>query len=437
MSATPAAPAAPAATPPAPAAPAVPGKLVTPPLPKGQAESAPKPTGPAPLATVTPRGTPTPPESLSQSLSKLSKEVFEPKATPPAGDPPAPAAGTPAAPAAPAGDPPTPEPPAGTDHFAHIKEPTGIGEIQAQGWKALKREASEKITAAEKKLTDAMAELTTLKNATPADTADLARLRGELQAAHDRLAVLDVQSHPDFVRQYAGPKKKALEDAQSLLTDNAVEGAHDVAGLLAKPRNEFSKVISELAGKMPVYDQAAFTTAMREAYRLHTEEKGALSKSGELAQQLQAKSAQQQRQAFEATWKEFDGKVKPRPMPENATAEERAEVQAFNDGLAALKATAEKNVFGKLDDKGVASMGAKAAALDFMAQQVLPHMDREFAKAAALIKELTSELAAIKGRKAPGSFTAPAGEPAAVDTSKMTISQLSKHVFGGGSPPQA
>lgn len=426
MATTPA-PVAPAAPAPVPAAPA---KPVTPPIPKAQAASAPKPAAPAPLATVTPRGTPTPPESLAQSLSKVSKEVFEGKKE-------AQVEPAPAAPAAPAAAEPAKVEPAAApapDLFAHIKQPDGMSETSVTGWKALKTEAANKISAAEKKYNDAVAELDTLKKATPADVADITRLKADLQAAHDRLAVLDVTSHPDFQRQYSAPKKRALEDAQSLLTDNTVEGAPDVVGLLTKPRNEFSKVISELAAKMPVYDQAAFTTSMREAYRLHSEEKGALSKSGELAQQLQAKTAQQQRQAFEATWKEFDGKVKPLPMPDNATNEQRAEVQAYNEALAGIKATAEKNAFGRLDEKGVADLAAKAAALDFVATRAMPRLEREFNNARNLIKELTDELAAIKGQKHPGTFAGPAGEPAAVDTSKMTIPELSKHMFGRGTP---
>lgn len=423
---------APTPAPPAAAPAPAPAKQTTPPIPAAQAASAPKPAAPKPLATTTPAGTPKPPESLAQSLSKVSREVFEgKKEAPAAGDPPAPPVGDPPAPPKPA-EPKAGDPPAAPDPFAHIKQPDGMSETSVTGWKALKTEAANKISAAEKKYNDALAELDTLKKATPADVADITRLKADLQAAHDRLAVLDVTSHPDFQKQFSVPKKRALEDAQSLLTDNTVEGAPDVVGLLAKPRAEFSKVISELAAKMPVYDQAAFTTSMREAYRLHSEEKGALSRSGELAQQLQAKTAQQQRQAFEATWKEFDGKVKPLPMPENATNEQRAEVQAYNEALAGIKATAEKNAFGRLDERGVADLAAKAAALDFVATRAMPRLEREFNNARTLIKELTDELAAIKGKKNPGTFAGPAGEPAAVDTSKMTIPELSKHMFGRG-----
>lgn len=427
MATTPApvAPAAPAAPAPAPVAPT---KPVTPAIPKAQAASAPKPATPALLATVTPRGTPTPPESLSQALSKVSREVFEPKPAAPA----EPAAAVPAAPAAAAAvEAPPPSPPA--DLFADIKQPDGMSEKSLEGWKALKAQASNKIAIAEKRYTDAISELDVLKKATPAEAADAARLKADLQAAHDRLAVLDVQSHPEHQRKFAVPQKRALDDAQSLLADNMVEGAPDVASLLTKSRNDFSKTISELAAKMPVYDQSSFTSSMREAYRLHIEEKAVLATARELLPQLQAKSAQQQRKAFEATWAEFDGKVKPLPMPDNATNEQRAEVQAYNEALAGIKTTAEKNAFGRLDEKGVADLAAKAAALDFMATRAMPRMEREFASARNLIAELTAELAAIKGKKNPGTFTGPTGEPAAVDTSKMSIPELSKHMFGRGS----
>lgn len=432
----------PLAAPPA-AAPAAP-KPVTPAIPKAQAASAPPAAAKPPVtavppsrapaaATTTPPGTPRPPETIEQGIRKVSAEIFE-KKTPEA------PVGTETKPAATEGTPPVTEtkPAAAAteaDPFAHIAPPEGMTEKSLVGWKALKTEAATKLAAAQKAHSEAVAQLEVMKKATPADVADVAKLKADLQTAHDRLAILDIKSTPDFQNQFVAPREKALAEAQTVLTDNAIEGAPKMGDLLDKPRAEFAKTVSELAKQLPAYDQAAFAASMREAYRLHGEEKGVLDKAGEFQRNLQAKMAQTQRNAFDTTWKEFGDKVKPLPMPDNATAEVRADVDAYNTEMASIRTRAEQFAFGKLDEKGVSDMAAKAATLDFMAGKVIPRMQREFDQAAALIQDLTTELTAIKGKKNPGTFDA-GDAPGAVDTSKMSIHELSLHMFGKGKPGQ-
>ncbi len=390
----------------------------------------PKAPPPKPLAAPTPsptKETLKPVPGFSEAMSAISKEVFAPKDEAPAApaapkETPAPAAEAPKTPAA------AEAPADATDHFATIKNPERAAE-----WTTFKKAANEKVIAVDKQYKAALAELETIKKATPADQADAVRLKAELKEAHDRLAVLDLQSHPDFTKQYVAPQKKALAEAQSLIADYGIEGAPELSSLLGKPRVEFSKTVSELAAKMPLADQAAFMANMRDAYRLDGEAKTALKNSGELASQLQAKSAQAQRKAFDAAMSDFEGKVKPRTVPENASAEERAEVEDFNQALSALRTTAEKNAFGKLGDREVAEVSAKAAALDLVALKVIPTMDRHIAKQNKMISDLVAELAAIKGSKSTPSASAPAGEPQGRDMSKMSpqeaLRELSRQTF--------
>jgi hypothetical protein len=306
------------------------------------------------------------------------------------------------------------------DRFSDVQEPDGATETTKKGWKALKEKANAEIAAAEKRIADATAQLDTYRKASPAEQADYAKLKSDLQAAHDRLAVLDLSAHPDFRTQFVEPKNNALAKAHSLLTDNAVEGAPDIGALLDKPRADFSKALTEAAGKLPLFDQADFMASAREAYRLHGEEKSALSNANSMREQLVAKTAQQEKQSFEEVWRPFDQLVKPREVPDGADDEVKSEVQQYNDARAALRAEAERNIFGKQTPKDIATIGAKAATTDFLVRQVIPSMQREYKKLFEHDQQVTQELAAIQKAKNPGTFSGDAGK-APVDPSKMTF----------------
>lgn len=408
------------ATPPAApaAAPAKPAGPVTPAIPAAQKAS--QPQVPAPAKTL-PKTV-----SVEEGLRKVREEVFkgegegtvtpetaalltetplvEPKKVDAATKPvatTAPAAEAKPAPVAPEKDP-----------FDHITAPEGMTEKSLTGWKALKKEASEKVSAAEKKYNDAIAQLETYKKATPADVAESERLKTELKQARDALAIYDLRRDPDFQRQYVEPKNKALTEAKQLLADNAVEDAPEVSDLLGKTRIEFAKTVSELASKMPAFDQGSFVASMREAYRLHGEENGALAKSNEVKQNFEAKRAQVARQAFEETRGDVSAKVPEMAIPEGASDELVSEITSFNKMRTEAMAEAEQYSFSKIDEKQVAKIAHQAAMLKPVATVLIPSLQRSLKKSNDLVAELTAELAAIKKGKQAPQFTESGGSQA-------------------------
>jgi len=410
--AQPSAPSAPAAAPAAPAA-AASDKSVVPNL-KSFTEKHFSPAPETPAKPATPPSASTPPAATqTPAAAKETVSAAKPEATP---------AATPAAEA---------------DIFAHVAEPEMKTEASKAGWKALKTEATAKVKEAEKKYSEAMAQLETYKKATPADSAEAARLKAELQAAEDRLAILDVQSTQQFTKQYVEPKKKALAEASTLLSDNAIEGAPNLADLMSKPRAEFSKIVSELAAKMPAFDQGSFVASMREAYRLTGEQQGALSKAGELKQQMAQKAAAEARNAFEEGKTEFNTRIPALPIPEGADEERVTQITEFNKAREAALAEAERYAFGKMTEREVAGIATRAASLNLIAHHVLPAVQKENAELRSLNKQMADELSAIKAAKNPGKFTqqqeaAKTGPVAGTSTDPLGLRALSAKTFGGG-----
>lgn len=358
-------------------------------------------TAQKPAAPEAPAATPEPKEKKTVSIH--DKITSKKEATPPAAD---------------------------ADPFGHIAPEKDMSEKSLTGWKALKTEATTKLRAAQQEAADAKAQLETFRKASPADTAEIERLKQEHKMLLDKVAVLDVQNHPDFTRQYVEPKKKALADAAEVLGYNGKDGV-DVAVLLAKNPKEFAAAVSEITKDMNQMDATTVQTSLRSAYKLNGEEKSALTNSSALKQEIAQREAQRAKQAFEETFQSLelkDGFFQPIEIPEDADDNERQEIQRVNEGFASVKQKAEAYAFGKLDERGVAKIAQKAALLDVHMQTVIPRMNTEYQKVRAERDALAKELKAIRANKNPGSFTGDGGAKAAPN-GKVSLDALATQYF--------
>lgn len=255
----------------------------------------------------------------------------------------------------------------------------------------------------EKQVAKLQADFEAYKKTVPQDDGEKVKMREELKSLSERLMVLDLKNHPDFHKQYEEPRKAAIAESQSLLADNNIKEPVDFDALLAKPRAEFSKTVSELASKMNSFDAQTFTDNMRKSRMLAENSEKALANASQMREQLSSKSAQVQRQAFEEvtgvfTKQEF---LKPRPIEEGMSPEDRASVEGYNSQLQGLRSNAEKYAFGKLDERGVAELAHKAAALDLMVSHTIPTLQKIFIQKNQDFATLAKEYEAIKGSRSP------------------------------------
>lgn len=313
--------------------------------------------------------------------------------------------------------------------FPEDKLPEPATEAAKAGWKELKaitKAERNRATVAEARLKELEAKSTS----TPANVEETERLKAELKTYSDRLLVLDLQNHPDFHRQYREPVKKAFAESAQLLTDNGVDGNVDFDALLAKPRVEFAKTVSELASKMNAFDGQTFTANMREAFRLRGEEKMALDKAGDVQKQFENKAAAEQKKAFEAVAADVVPNFEKREVTPEMSAEEKSSVEAYNQSVDSIRATAERLSFGKVGPKDVAMMSFKAAAMDHLTQHAVPFLESHIKGQNQVIADLTAQLKALQGGKAP----APSGgAPAQNQTpANESIEASARRVWRGG-----
>ncbi len=312
--------------------------------------------------------------------------------------------------------------------------PKNASEESVKNFKEIRAEAKARKVREEAALAEVATlktQLETYRNASPADSAATDQLKVQLKEAHDRLAVLDLKSHPDFQNQYVRPVNEALMEAAEVLKWNTKEGdaLPDLAALLTKPAKEFNAEVSKLTKDMNTSDAAVVLNSLRTAHKLTAKQGEVLAKSGELATQLQQKSAQVAKAAFEEVSKNLGPSadfLQPLEIVEGLTAEDKAAAEGYNASLGSVRTNAEKLAFGRVDEKAVATMAYKAATLDHMIQHTIPRVQAEFAKVARICQEQAEVIKQLRGGKGPDVASSGGGE-GTVDVSKMSIEQRVKY----------
>jgi hypothetical protein len=270
--------------------------------------------------------------------------------------------------------------------------------------KSLRAEAAAKA----KEVEDVRKQLDTFKTASPADVAELNRLKEEHRVMSDKLAVLDIQNHPDFARQYTLPKAQALKEAGEVLSYNGRSDA-GFESLLGKPLKDFNAGVAELTHDLNSMDAATVQQSMRTAYKLAQGEREALAQSKDLSNGLAAKAAAKAKQAFTETWENLgDARtfLQPLGLEPGASPLLIEATTKYNQALADVRINAERNTFGRMDERGVAQVASKAAVLDFVMQHGVPRMEAEYRGLVAQNRAMAEEIRALKGAKAPSGSSA-------------------------------
>lgn len=259
--------------------------------------------------------------------------------------------------------------------------------------------------ALERQLADLKTQQETLAKAAPQDAVEQERLRAEHKAMADRLALVDLKNHPDYVRQFEVPKTAALAEAKEVLDYNEIPA--NLESLMGKSMKDFSAEVSKLTKNLNSMDATAVQTSLRNAWKINNDATSALSKSQELAKALSEKSAHAQKQAVEKVWgtfKEAESILAKRPVPEGVTPEELAEITSYNEAVQNLRPNYERNAFGRMTEEETARMALKATTFDFIQTHGVKMMDRAYKGMEARALAAEKQLNELKAARSPGNM---------------------------------
>jgi hypothetical protein len=257
----------------------------------------------------------------------------------------------------------------------------------------------------ERQLADLKTQQETLAKAAPQDAAEQERIRTEHKSMADRLALVDLKNHPDYVRQFEVPKTAALAEAKEVLDYNEIPANLD--SLMGKSMKEFSAEVSKLTKNLNSMDATAVQTSLRNAWKINNDATSALSKSQDLAKTLSERSAHAQKQAVEKVWDTFKGVesvLAKRAVPEGATPDELAEIASYNEGVQGLRSNYERNAFGRMTEEETARMALKATTFDFIQTHGVKMMDRAYKGMEARATAAEKQLGELKAARSPGNM---------------------------------
>ena len=238
----------------------------------------------------------------------------------------------------------------------------------------------------------------------------------EYDAMSARLAQLDYQNHPEFIKQFKDPQARIIADAKVILAENGIADDIDLARLAEKPRIEYAKAISEISEKLNEFDKAQFRDSMRDLQKVRTAEKQALANHQQGLANIGEQAKAKARVAFEQAYKDtaISSYTQKLDVPEAATPQEKESITTFNAALDQVRGMAEKYAFAASDERQVAEIATKAANLEFITQHLFPRMQAEYDKTLAernefeaQIKKLTAVQPKDGGDKGAPGNTAP------------------------------
>lgn len=269
---------------------------------------------------------------------------------------------------------------------------------------------------------------TKLEAASKAPTSEqLARLESlekEHKALSDRLLLIDTQNHPQFKAQYVAPREAALATAKELLEANGVQGA-DLNKLLAMPRGDLGKAVSEIVKTLPDLDRSEVSQAVLQAWKLNQAGDAALKNASQTYQGIRQHTVEQQKQLFNSQFERLTAghQVAKLEIPADASAEVRAEYEAFNKDAESIRTHAEQIALEPTTEDRIVEHAMKVAAYDFHLKHVQPKLLAAINDRNEVIARLTSELEGFRARNpnrqiAPipgGQDATPASKPDSIE----------------------
>jgi len=303
--------------------------------------------------------------------------------------------------------------------------------------KGISKELRNQLTSRDRELQETRAQLEQVRKNGVAltDSPEFQALKAEHEAMSKRLMVLDLESHPNFQKEFVAPKNAAEQEAKNIL---AAAGVTDVNldAILAKDGIEFRKAVNDVSGKLKSpLDVTDFATAIRTAQSLRQKALAAVSKAGEINQTLKAQTFNGYKTAFDETYQETLGSIKVAELtvPPGTAPEVVAEAEAFNAAVRGLRTESERIALGQSTPKDIARASIKAAAYEFQVKHVMPLVLKTVKAREARIAELEAKLSGIAARNPNAQMRGNAGDSGGVDPSKMNHKEAAEYFASRGS----
>ena len=300
------------------------------------------------------------------------------------------------------------------------------GSKSRAGWDELKKRAAD-----ERKLRmdlEQKLKARDAKTSTPAadeaTQARLAELEEQNRRYSERLKVLDLKSHPEFMEKYIAPANRAKAALGEIAKSDELE--LDVDELIGLKGKALNTAVSGVMEKMTPYARVRFQSALDSYFASKDAADKAVSEADQFLSSVKKASAARSRASFDAVAGGYRETFLPAAVDENASDTDRKSAATYNEALAGVTRQAEQYAFGQIDEKGAADLAHKAALYEFTMNHGIPRIASLYG---AAISQKDSRIAELEGQVKALSAASPrldggSGGHSASDTPMQSESHL-------------
>ena len=289
------------------------------------------------------------------------------------------------------------------------------------GWDELKKRASEERRQRielEQKLKAAPA-TSTVDEATKAR---LTELETQNKSYSERLKLLDLRSHPEFVSKFVQPAEQAkLAMATIAKTDEVEVNVEELVTMKGKALNN---AVSQVMESMTPYARVKFQSALDNFFSAQAGAEQAVAQADETLKSMKQNGGARSRASFDSVARNYSDAFLAAPIDEKAPDADKQSAAAYNEALAGIGKQAETYAFGQIDETGVADLSHKAALYEFTMNHGIPRIaslygaaltsrDAKIAELETQVKALTKSsptLSSGSGTGSSGDSAPPANE---------------------------
>jgi len=264
------------------------------------------------------------------------------------------------------------------------------------GWKAMKQKHASEIASKDEEI----AQLKQQIGQSSLNSPEYQQMKSEHEQMAKRLAEVDIQNSPDFVKKYSAPAEQARQRMAAILKEAGLDGDHNLQTIFMQGEREQKNAIADISDELGKFDGREFEDCYRKILSLNYEAADVLANAENAQQQLRSESTFNMEKAVQDTFAQmtdnghaFLSEIEPDNPDDDADVQSARD---YNNALNSILNNATQKSLSSMDEQSLASVYIKAELADLMINHGMKRLEHEFDTLLASNDDLQAKLDKIQ-----------------------------------------
>jgi len=264
------------------------------------------------------------------------------------------------------------------------------------GWKSMKQKHASEIASRDEEI----AQLKQQIGQSSINSPEYQQMKSEHEQMAKRLAEVDIQNSPDFVKKYSAPAEQARQRMVAILKEAGLDGDHNLQAIFMQGEREQKNAIADISDELGKFDGREFEDCYRKILSLNYEAADVLANAENAQQQLRSESTFNMEKAVQDTFTQmtdsghaFLSEIEPDNPDDDADVQS---VRSYNEALGGILHNATQKSLGSMDEQSLASAHLRAELGDFIINHGIPRLEHEYNTLQAHADDLQAKLDKIQ-----------------------------------------